>query len=98
MEITFPRFVLAEFNTHRMFSRNSASSRAIPVAKQLRRVLEDPFIPERFGINQSGMQSFTFHEGEKHERAVILWLDARDKAAASALSMLLGRDLLLKLF
>ena len=40
LEATFPRFVLAEFNTHRVFSRNSASSRAIPIAKQLRRVLE----------------------------------------------------------
>ena len=34
MEVTMHRFVLAEFNTHRVFSRNSASSRAIPVRKQ----------------------------------------------------------------
>jgi thymidylate synthase ThyX len=45
LEVTFPRFVLAEFNTHRVFSRNSASSRAVPVAKQLRRVLEEPYVP-----------------------------------------------------
>jgi thymidylate synthase ThyX len=55
-EITFPRIVLAEFNTHRMFSRNSASSRAIPFDKQVRRVMENPFIPEQFPINISGMQ------------------------------------------
>jgi hypothetical protein len=36
-EVTFPRIVLAEFNTHRMLSRNSASSRAIPVEKMLTR-------------------------------------------------------------
>ena len=47
-EVTFPRLVLAEFNTHRVFSRNSASSRAIPVTTQLRRVLEDPYVPAEF--------------------------------------------------
>ena len=31
MEIEYPRFILAELNTHRMLSKNSASSRAIPV-------------------------------------------------------------------
>src|SRR4051794_37124536 len=57
LEATFPRFVLAEFNTHRVFSRNSASSRAIPVAKQLRRVLDDPYVPIEFGSNKPGMQA-----------------------------------------
>src|SRR4051794_11829677 len=57
LEATFPRFVLAEFNTHRVFSRNSASSRAIPVARQLRRVLDDPYVPIEFGSNKPGMQA-----------------------------------------
>jgi hypothetical protein len=57
LEATFPRFVLAEFNTHRVFSRNSASSRAIPVAKQLRRLLDDPYVPIEFGSNKPGMQA-----------------------------------------
>lgn len=57
MEVTFPRIVLAEFNTHRMFSRNSASSRAIPVEKMLARVMDDPFLPVWWGKNQSGMQA-----------------------------------------
>ncbi len=39
-EITFPRIVLAEFNTHRVFSRNSASSRAIPVEKMLEKFVQ----------------------------------------------------------
>jgi hypothetical protein len=42
-EVTFPRIVLAEFNTHRMLSRNSASSRAIPVEKRIAMVEADPF-------------------------------------------------------
>lgn len=57
MEVTIPRIVLAEFNTHRMFSRNSASSRAIPVEKMLKRVQEDPFVPVFWGKNQKGMQA-----------------------------------------
>jgi thymidylate synthase ThyX len=38
MKITFPRFILAEMNTHRVFSRNSASSRAIPFNKMVKRL------------------------------------------------------------
>lgn len=91
-EATFPRPVLAEFNTHRVFSRNSASSRAIPVAKQIRKVLDDPFIPEQFGKNQPGMQSDEFLEGTAHHEAVAAWLRGRDRAVASALELLLGRS------
>lgn len=57
MEVTFPRIVLAEFNTHRVFSRNSASSRAIPVEKRIAMIEADPFVPEAFGRNQKGMQA-----------------------------------------
>ena len=42
-EVVIPRIVLAEFNTHRTMSRNSASSRAIPVEKQIARVEREPF-------------------------------------------------------
>lgn len=64
-ECVFPRIVLAEVNTHRMlckegvpeFSRNSASSRAIPVEKMIARVLEDPYVPTHWGKNQKGMSA-----------------------------------------
>lgn len=55
IEVNFHRFVLAEFNTHRVFSRNSASSRAIPVAKQIEQVRTNPAIPLRFPAEQRGM-------------------------------------------
>lgn len=55
--VKIPRFELPAFNTHRMFSRNSASSRAIPVHKRIAQVREDPFVPLVFGKNRSGMQS-----------------------------------------
>lgn len=78
MEVTFHRFVLAEFNTHRMFSRNSASSRAIPVKKQIERIRENPAIPVEFGTNQPGMQAGPPLEGHALETAILDW-----KAAAA---------------
>lgn len=87
LEATFPRFVLAEFNTHRVFSRNSASSRAIPIAKQLRRVLEDPYVPVEFGSNQPGMQAGPPLEGESRELAEREWLGARDDAVRRVLAL-----------
>jgi hypothetical protein len=98
MEVTFPRLVLAEFNTHRVFSRNSASSRAIPVAKQLRRLLDDPFVPEKFGRNQAGMQSYEWLEGVQHKEAKGIWLTGRDRAATTAFELLLGRQLSSEVF
>lgn len=87
LEATFPRFVLAEFNTHRVFSRNSASSRAIPIAKQLRRVLEDPYVPVEFGSNQPGMQAGAALAGEKRDAAEREWLHARDDAVRRVLGL-----------
>ena len=56
-EFTYPRFVHAELMTHRVFSRNSASSRAIPTEKLLGRIEDDPVLPVWWGKNQSGMQA-----------------------------------------
>jgi thymidylate synthase ThyX len=92
LEATFPRFVLAEFNTHRVFSRNSASSRAIPIAKQLRRVLEDPYVPIEFGSNQPGMQAGAPLEGGKRDAAEREWLHARDDAVRRVLGLIADPD------
>lgn len=109
-EVTFPRIVLAEAKTHRVFSgldgnvetdfnnlginddknlsRNSASSRAIPFIRQLQKVEKDPFIPERFPINNKGMQPTTYYTAEnnlqKYRQCEYLWLAARDSAVESA--------------
>lgn len=56
-ELKYPRFILAEFNTHRVFSRNSASSRAIPVLRLIKDVITEPVIPVFWGKNKSGMQA-----------------------------------------
>jgi len=92
LEVTFPRFVLAEFNTHRVFSRNSASSRAIPIFKQLRRVLEHPYVPLEFGANQPGMQAGAPLEGGARLAAEAEWLGARDDAVRRVLALVTGPD------
>lgn len=56
MKLVFPRFILAELNTHRMFTKNSASSRAIPFSKMLDVVELNPFIPIAWQKHHSGMQ------------------------------------------
>jgi thymidylate synthase ThyX len=56
-EVTYPRPIHSEMMTHRNFSRNAGSSRAIPVEKMIRNVLDDPFIPIYWGKNQKGMQA-----------------------------------------
>lgn len=83
-EATFPRNILAEVNTHRALAKNSASSRAIPVAKMIERVLADTFIPvdEAWGKNQKGMQSSVLLSKEERARATEAWLRARDAAVA----------------
>lgn len=55
LEVEFPRLILSEWNTHRIFSRNAASTRAIPILKQLEAISESPAMPVFYGKNQSGM-------------------------------------------
>lgn len=83
---TFPRAILAELNTHRVFSRNSASSRAIPFAKMLEMVKTNPFIPIRFQKDHKGMQGTEYFEGAEHDKCVEDWLSARDRAVEAATS------------
>jgi hypothetical protein len=56
LKVVFPRIVLAELNTHRMLSKNSASSRAIPFKKMVKMVEENPFVPIAFQKEHKGMQ------------------------------------------
>lgn len=84
LEVTLPRIVLAEFNTHRMFSRNSASSRAIPVEKRIKAIKEDPFIPEGFALNKPGMQAGEYLDERDEMKARHAWLHGRDAAIDAA--------------
>lgn len=88
LEVTFPRFVLAEFNTHRVFSRSSASSRAVPTHKLIERVENDPVLPIEWGRNKAGMSASELLTSDSEERAKRVWLDARDSAVAHANALL----------
>lgn len=93
VEMTYPRIIHSEQMTHRVFSRNSASTRAIPLKNQIVNLIENPFVPEKFGINQPGMQSFQHLAGKKYEEAVEIWLQGRDRALTTAIELLLGLEL-----
>lgn len=80
-EVTFPRFILAEFNTHRVLSRNSASSRAIPPEKQIERLITAPFVPE-FGTRVKGMGSGEINPDM--DECIWVWLEARNAAVKAA--------------
>jgi len=88
LEVRLHRFVLAELNTHRVFSRNSASSRAIPIAKQIERVLTDPAVPLEYGSKRTGMQAGPPLDGDALVEAQQVWLAARDSAVAAAQDLL----------
>lgn len=57
LELRSPRFIHAEFMTHRVFSRNASSSRAMPIAKQIDAVESFPVFPSEWGTNKPGMQA-----------------------------------------
>lgn len=70
--VDFHRFILAEVNTHRVFTRNSASSRAIPVSVTLAAVTDDPAFPIRFPAEQPGMQGGDLLTGDDLQHALEL--------------------------
>lgn len=82
---TFPRIILAEVNTHRMLSKNTSSSRAIPFKKMVESVEDNPFIPIAWQKQHSGMQGTEYHIDDIASRfAPNTWLRARDKAVENA--------------
>jgi hypothetical protein len=88
VEVTFPRYLLSEFNTHRLFSRNSASSRAIPPEIQLARILDAAFTPANFYTRAKGMGQDEPLEGSSAIDAEEVWLIARDDAVKGALELI----------
>lgn len=76
------RFCLSELNTHRMFSRNSASSRAIPVMKQIKRIQEDLAYPISWPVEKPGMQGGEEMSEEDVRECRRDWKAASDYAIA----------------
>lgn len=84
-QISLPRIILAELNTHRMLVSNASSSRAIPFSKKVEAVSNDPFIPIAWQKSHSGMQGSEYHTDKLNIEAKNgEWLIARNHAINQA--------------
>lgn len=88
MQLVYPRFIHSEFMTHRVFSRNAMSSRAVPVKKMIEQVQNSPAMPCHWGANQPGMQARSELTGRDLEEAKALWLKAARDASDHAERMM----------
>ena len=96
MELEFHRFILSELNTHRSFSRNAQSSRAVPIEKMIEQVRNSPAIPVHWGKNQAGMvaekelsldtvvMDVNYMDGSYQSTLEQAWLNAARQAAGTA--------------
>lgn len=84
LQLKYPRWIHGELMTHRVFSRNAASSRAIPIQKMIDQVLENPALPVHWGKNQPGMQARQELTPEVQEKAIAEWLRARNSVVEHA--------------
>ena len=78
-ELEYPRYILAELNTHRVFSRNTASSRAIPFDKMIDSIYETDNKP-MWTLNKAGMQGELIEDKRLIEECNALWNEARNNA------------------
>lgn len=78
LELRYPKFIHSELMTHRQFSRNASSSRAIPVETFIEQATNNPATPIHWGVNQSGMQAKEEQTDEVWAKS--WWHNARDYA------------------
>lgn len=86
--LTYPRFIHSELMTHRSFSRNAASSRAIPIDKIIEQVRTNPAMPIRWGKNGKGMQDHgVFTDSTETASCEAQWKEAANRAIESAMAL-----------
>lgn len=73
LQLRYWRGFHQELLTHRVFSRNASSSRAIPISTFLKQVWNDPAGPIHWGANNAGMQSKKELTGWKKSFAKFAW-------------------------
>ena len=88
LQLRLPRFILAQLNTHRVISKSTASSRAIPTSKLLEMVKNDAVQPVYWGKNQAGMQASEEVDAETKEKALQEWRLAALNASKTAEKLL----------
>lgn len=92
IQLRYPRLVHSELMTHRVFSRNASSSRAIPVAKMIEQVRTDPAAPYVWTTNKPGMQGDVVTDPELIAKYDQIWIEAANQAADNA-EVLMGEGL-----
>ena len=83
-ELEYARWIHGEFMTHRMISKNAASSRAIPIEKMIQTILDNTAFPVSWGKNQAGMQAEKELDLSVIDACKYQWLEARDNAIETA--------------
>lgn len=73
LELEYPRFIHSEVMTHRMLSKNSSSSRAIPVSKMINQIEDNMALPVYWGKNKSGMQAVEEVSKFNEAKSVLYW-------------------------
>jgi thymidylate synthase ThyX len=86
--VTYPKFIQAEINTHRVLSRNAASARAIPTALLINKIKNDPFVPAIFTKNQKGMWANDPLPENSQAAAREAWIAAAQNAVQQAQKLL----------
>lgn len=86
-QLRYPRFIHAELMTHRVFSRNASSSRAIPVKKMIEDLRRDPAMPVYWGTNKPGMQAGEELSSLQLSSTKNQWLLAMEKSINHAETM-----------
>lgn len=86
--LTYPRFIHAQLMTHRVFSRNVASSRAIPIKTIIERITQEPAMPVFWGKNQKGMQASEELNEAERSKAIKLWCNSAKRAIKYANNLL----------
>lgn len=84
MELEYHRYIHGELMTHRQFSRNAMSSRAVPINKMIEQVRDNPATPIHWGANQAGMQAENQLKGEDLENVKRQWRQSAIMAAGQA--------------
>lgn len=83
-ELEYWRAIHAEMMTHRMISKNAASTRAVPVERAIELALENTGTPIHWGANNPGMQSRAELQGVQLEAAKGAWRAALEQATSAA--------------
>jgi thymidylate synthase ThyX len=86
--LRYHRFIHPELMTHRKFSRNASSSRAVPAKRLLREAVKDTAVPLHWGANQAGMQASAELTGWRRWLAKVLWRSSCLSSAAHAWALI----------